>query len=108
MTIHYPLEDIYSLAASKLKINLPSAEYDWLRGHIGLVDMDILERQILQCNIFVEAITENLRTGRFSDHWLHGGKITRDPEYSNFVDANVTELVHRICRRMPGDYSWPF
>ena len=32
--IHYPLEDIYSLAANKLKINIPSAEYDWLRGHI--------------------------------------------------------------------------
>lgn len=42
-----PLDDIYAEAARLLKMNLNAAEYEWLKGHVGIVALSAIEYQIV-------------------------------------------------------------
>ena len=89
------LEEIYEAAAIALKLSSPSPEYDWLRGHIGIVDIDTLEEQLFKRENLQEAIRKNLDTGRYSDNWFASGERKKGSCYPDFVLEN--------CKKILGD-----
>lgn len=95
-----PLGDIYGAAAEQLGIDKTTKEYDWLRGHVGVVGLDALEVQLFLRKNFMEVITENIRTGRFDDHWMLQGELSRADSDTNYIDDNVSGLIHQIAEKM--------
>lgn len=69
-----PLDELYEEAAHKLKISIPSLEYDWLRGHVGIVELDLLEVQLFLRENIMDTVKQNMKSGRYSDNWFMEGK----------------------------------
>lgn len=91
-----PLDEIHEAAADELHISKETEEYDWLRGHVGIVDLDALEVQILQRNNLMGAITSNIRSGRYSDHWFLQGVQTRDNSMTLNMRKDVRNLIKPV------------
>lgn len=98
-----PLDEIHEEAATQLGLQIPSDEYDWLRGHVGIADIDAIETQVLQKKNFLEAISENARTKQYSDYWFLQGKITNDEKKTEYMEDNVTALLMSVIKEM--DYN---
>lgn len=96
----FPLDEIHVAAANHLNIPIPSEEYDWLRGHVGIADVDAIEIQILERNNFLDAITANSRSKNYSDYWLVEGNITQDDTMTEYMEENVTDLVSTVIDEM--------
>lgn len=63
-------ENIYRVAAERLKINPDSPEYQWLCTHIGVVCIYDIERFCFTGSDIVSAVQTNAESGKINDHWL--------------------------------------
>ncbi len=93
---YIPLESIYGCAAERLGIDTLSPEYDWLRGHVGIVDIDLLEHQLLDCDNLHDALRKNMVTGRFGDHWFLSSRRKRDYHLPVFISENITSIIKTL------------
>lgn len=98
-----PIDEIHLSAARELNIPIPSEEYDWLRGHVGIADVDAMEIQILQRKGFINAVTKNSCTKQYSDHWFTQGEIIEDDKKTEYMEDNVTNLVYTVIDAMKDD-----
>ncbi len=86
------LEEIYRQAAEELNIYSLIDDYNWLCGHIGIVDIDLLEVQLFRGKDIQQAIRKNLRTGRYSDSWFTQSEIDTSRKPPNFVENNINRV----------------
>lgn len=91
-----PLEELYEKAAQELKIPKPSPEYDWLRGHVGIVELDLLEVQLALRENIMDTVKQNLRSGRYSDNWFVEGKGKPGDRFPANLRAALSEYIKCI------------
>ena len=90
------LEDLYQKSAQKLGIVADSVEYNWLRGHIGVVDIDILELQLFWRDNFIEALYKNIKTKRYGDNWFMSGPTKKRNNTPYFIKENCRRILDLI------------
>ena len=91
-----PLEELYEGAAHELKIPIPSPEYDWLQGHVGIVELDMLEVQLYLRKNIMDAVKQNMRSGRYSDNWFLQGK----GKYANVIPDNLQVSLSKYIEKV--------
>jgi len=90
------LETLYKKAAAELEIQIPSMQYDWLRGHVGLVDIDILEKALYYSVDFIELVQKNEKSGNYDDNWFMTYKRKPGINYPMFVKENISSLLASV------------
>ena len=95
-----PLEELYEKAAHELKIPIPSPEYDWLRGHVGIVELDLLEVQLFLRESIMDTVKQNMKSGRYSDSWFMEGKGRQGEIFPANLRAALSEYIKKIDERI--------
>ena len=93
---HIRLQDIYEKAAEDLSIDVDSDEYSWLCGHVGVVDLDILEHQLVDCDNFSEALRYNLNSGHINDNWFMPSPTRKDYKFPEAVTETINAILREI------------
>lgn len=66
----FHLGDVYIEASNQLGVDLSEEEYEWLQGHIGIVELSALEYQLFSSDNILSVIQRNAKTKSFNDHWF--------------------------------------
>ena len=94
-------EEVYAVAAKELGITIPSPEYDWMRGHIGITEISVLEKQLFDRKGIMAAIKRNSETGQYSDFWFFDGKLRENDNID--IDCILNDLWNPICTEATKD-----
>lgn len=92
-----PLDDIYAEAARLLKMNLNAAEYEWLKGHVGIVALSAIEYQIFSSEDILSVVKQNASTKCYNDYWFSNMKPTVEfdgmKEFKEKQIDSITQLL---------------
>lgn len=92
-----PLDDIYAEAARQLKMNLNAAEYEWLKGHVGIVALSAIEYQIFSSEDILSVVKQNASTKCYNDYWFSNMKPTSEfdgmKEFKEKQIDSITQLL---------------
>lgn len=92
-----PLDDIYAEAARQLKMNLNAAEYEWLKGHVGIVALSAIEYQIFSSEDILSVVKQNASTKCYNDYWFSNMKPTGEfdgmKEFKEKQIDSITQLL---------------
>lgn len=92
-----PLDDIYAEAARLLKMNLNAAEYEWLKGHVGIVALSAIEYQIFSSEDILSVVKQNASTKCYNDYWFSDMKPTGEfygmKEFKEKQIDSITQLL---------------
>ena len=77
-------------------IDVDSDEYSWLCGHVGVVDLDILEHQLVDCDNFSEALRYNLNSGHINDNWFMPSPTRKDYKFPEAVTETINAILREI------------
>ncbi len=82
---YFSLKELYKAVAEELRINEYSDEYDWLTKHVGVVGMDLLEKQFAMATKqgFINCVQQHIKSGSVNDYWFThiDGEMKRPPDF---------------------------
>lgn len=87
---------IYARVAERLNITKGSSAYDWLCHHVGIVDINMIERYCFTSSDIIKAILRNSEEGHTGDFWLSGtleNTTITNQEVRDFKDRLIEETV---------------
>ena len=70
-----------------------------MRGHIGVVSIDVLEDQLFMRDDFLDAVKKNITTGRYNDNWFLIGKMKEDYKEPDHVQQNIS-IINREAEKV--------
>lgn len=92
-----PLDDIYADAARQLEMNLNAAEYEWLKGHVGIVALSAIEYQIFSSENILSVVKQNASTKCYNNYWFSNMKPTGEfdgmKEFKEKQIDSITQLL---------------
>lgn len=91
-------DDIYKSVAEKNNIDISSNDYLWLKTHVGIVGIDVLETQLLNRGGFLEAMKHNEKSN-MDDHWfMTSGQVREkgDNQSKDIIAQIVAPLIEQF------------
>lgn len=91
-------DDIYKNIAEKNNIDTSSRDYYWLKTHVGIVGIDVLETQLLNRSGFVEAMKHNEKSN-MANHWfLTSGQVGEkgDNQSKEMISQIVAPIIEQL------------
>ncbi len=99
---YFSMDELYRRTADALRIDTTSDEYKWLTKHIGIVEMDNLEKQLFMSSRthFIKLIQKHVNGENTTDFWFthtDGKHVRYLPEHAKgFLETNVFGILDKM------------